>query len=254
MLAVQRRPLGLVVVETAGQPVRLELLDGGGELAGEFFPVFGPLRSTGLGGEHKQPGTDDLVEFNRLGHRIARRERLDVVMRRIAAQAEIVHQAADFLGIRHRPVIIGRIKLHHFIADLGDRAERVRQVACQFSPYRIKFKADGAFLWRGCDWPRGIAACGRRKHLAAHGLRDSHGGNHTGNREKLPPRNGISNGFVWFVHFFVHGFILIRPSAPEPITNVGRHQEAGANLPKNPAISLAAWILPSRGWRHCARR
>ena len=43
MLAIQRRPLGLVVVKTGGQPVGRELVDGGGELAAEVFQSSTPF-------------------------------------------------------------------------------------------------------------------------------------------------------------------------------------------------------------------
>jgi hypothetical protein len=90
------------------------------ETAGEYHPTVG-------GGEPARAGHDDLLAAENLvhldgaldlvGHDVAR-----VVVRADTADAHIIHQLAEFLGLLRRVIPVQRVVFHRLVADLGDLA------------------------------------------------------------------------------------------------------------------------------------
>ena len=88
----------------------------------------------------------DLVELNGLGHGIAGCKGFDVIVCRVAAQADIVQEGADGLGVGRLPIEIRGIELNNLISHAGDFLQRVWEIARQFSADGIEFQADGEAL------------------------------------------------------------------------------------------------------------
>ena len=76
---------------------------------------------------------------------VSARER---VVRREAAEAEVVQPSADFLRVRERPAEVRRVKLDDLVADLCDRAQRVGQVASELTANGVELDADGVLFRR----------------------------------------------------------------------------------------------------------
>ena len=140
------------------------------------------------------PGPENLVELDCLGHALARREGLEVVVGRVATQAEVVHPAAHLLGVGQRPVEIRRVELDRLVADPRDLAEGARNVLGQRAAHRVEFEADGIFFDRLGGRGRGF---GGRDGATGDGGNEQRGGDQPGEREEPATRQvGGSRGVL----------------------------------------------------------
>src|ERR1039458_4314906 len=98
-----------------------------------MLPPFNSTGATWSAGQHNVTAAKNLVQFDGVGQVLARSERLETVVRRITAQAKIVHLRADVFGVSRRPLEVRRVELNHFVTELGNCLERDRQVARQLA-------------------------------------------------------------------------------------------------------------------------
>ncbi len=96
-------------------------------------------------------GTEHLIELDGLGHRLARRECSERVVRREAAKAKVVQASADFLRVREGPAEVRRVELNHLVAYLCDHAQRIRQIAGELTANGVELDADRV-LFRHLRW------------------------------------------------------------------------------------------------------
>ena len=139
-------PLAGVIVKTGREAVLHEFRRGGGEIAGEFFPTLGTDSGAGGAREHEGFRAKNLVELDRAAHRLAGRERRETIVRRVAAQPEILELPANIFGERKRPPEIRRVELDALVAELGDGLERLGEILSEFATDGVELDADGIFF------------------------------------------------------------------------------------------------------------
>ncbi len=86
---------------------------------------------------------EDLVDLDRLGHRLAGGERGDRVVRGEALDAEVVELLAHFLRVGDRPGEVWGVELDDLIADAGDGLERVGEIAGELAAHGVELDPDG---------------------------------------------------------------------------------------------------------------
>jgi len=128
-----------VIVIAGAQIERAQLIGGLGESVGDFAPAIQPIHASGAG-HHDVAASQRLVELDRLGQALGAQVG-EVVVRRIAADAQIVQQLAGLLGLAQRPGIIRAVELHHLIALPGDGAHGARQILAQLGAHGVEFQS-----------------------------------------------------------------------------------------------------------------
>ena len=131
-----------MVVKAGQQAMRREQGHCGRELFAHALPL---LEARGTGRrrcEDDVPRAEDLVQLDRLCHRVAGRERSECVVCRMATQPEVVQLGADLLRERKCPREIRCVEFHHAISHRGYRVQGARKVPGQFASYGIEFQPD----------------------------------------------------------------------------------------------------------------
>ncbi len=160
--------------------MRQELRHRCGQLPAQFLPGLG-IACLASGTRHDQvPRSQNLIQFDGLGHALAGCERFDMIVCRIAAQAEVLHPAAHFLRIRNRPAKVRRIEFDRLVADLRHFAERARQVLRQRLAHRVELQADRTLFRRRRAHNRRISG----EKFAAGGRSEQRGRNRARKGEK----------------------------------------------------------------------
>src|SRR5438309_1000227 len=140
-LAVNRRELQPVIVISGFQSGSFQLIGSGIQRIGHRLPAI----QAGLRFRRSHDyvfAAQNQVEVARFAD-FLRTEIRTVVVRREASNTEIVQKLPHLIGLRFRPLEIGRIEFNALVSHFRDGANRALGVFFEFLAHRIEFQSGG---------------------------------------------------------------------------------------------------------------